>query len=67
MKPLSESEPHSIEVSTSPHGAGAKGADMNAMAYVVLVLSLLALGDIVSAAIWGIGKVIVDSEYHLDI
>lgn len=31
---------------------------MNAMAYVVLVLGILAIGGIVSAAIWGIGKVL---------
>ncbi len=31
---------------------------MNALAYVVLVLGILAIGGIVSAAIWGIGKVL---------
>ena len=31
---------------------------MHAMAYVVLVLGILAIGGIVSAAIWGIGKVL---------
>ena len=31
---------------------------MNALAYVVLVLGILAIGGIVSAAIWGFGKVL---------